>query len=110
MFKYDNKSVVADYETGYLFQIDYLGNNKLRWTSLKERNDGAPSSGVESFSYREIAEDVYFINWIEEGGLVVSQIADFKNMVVTAYMTWEELEARGSRAFLLHSGTLTFKN
>lgn len=109
MFKYDNKSVVADYETGYLFQIDYLGDNKLRWTSLKERTDNAPMSGVETFSYVEIADDVFFINWIEEGGLVVSQIADFKNMKVTAFMTWDDENGRGHRGQLLHSGTLTFK-
>lgn len=110
MFKYDNKSVIADYETGYLFQIDYLGNNKLRWTSLKERTDGAPMSAEETFAYREISDDVFFINWIEEGGLVVSQIADFKNMKVTAFMTWDDETARGHRGELLHIGTLTFKD
>lgn len=109
MFKFINHSVVADYETGYLFQIDYLSENKLRWTSLKERTDGAPISGEETFYSKEIAHNVYFINWIEEGGLVVSQVADFTAMTVVAFMTWNDSNGRGNRSSLLHSGTLTFK-
>lgn len=109
MFKYDNKSVIVAYETGYLFQIDYLGDNKLRWTSLKEGTDTSPISAEETFSFVEIADDIFFINWIEESGTVISQIADFKNMKVTAFMTWDDENGRGHRGELLHGGTLTFK-
>ena len=47
------------------------------------------------------------VNWIEESGLVVSQIADFANGRVYAFMTWPDEKARGHRAELLHKGTLT---
>ncbi|MGN0076289.1 MAG: hypothetical protein ACI38Z_04870 [Parafannyhessea sp.] len=32
---------------------------------------------------------------MEESGLVVSQVADFKNGRVTAFMTWPGKDARG---------------
>lgn len=43
--------------------------------------------------------------WTED--LVVSQVADFKNGRVTAFMTWPDKDARRDRAELLHKGTLT---
>ena len=70
------KKVDVDYETGYHFVITYLGDGK------------------------------YMVNWIEESGLVVSQIADFANGRVYAFMTWPDENARGKRAELLHKGTL----
>ena len=33
---------------------------------------------------------IYNVNWIEESGLVVSQIADLKNGKVYAFMTWSD--------------------
>ena len=48
------------------------------------------------------------VNWIEESGLVVSQIADFAEGKVYAFMTWPDEKARGKRAQLLHKGTLKF--
>ena len=47
------------------------------------------------------------VNWIEESGLVVSQIANFKEGKVYAFMTWPDDNERGKRALLLHKGTLT---
>lgn len=34
MFKHVGKTVELKYETGYHFKIEYLTENRLRWTSL----------------------------------------------------------------------------
>ncbi len=105
--KYKGKKIDVNYETGYHFVIDYLSENELQWTALAKEAEGAPSQEKEPYSSYEIGEDLYNVNWIEESGLVVSQIADFKNGRVYAFMTWPDENARGKRAELLHKGTLT---
>lgn len=56
----------------------------------------------------DLGGDRYMVNWIEESGLVVSQVADFAEGKVYAFMTWPDENARGRRAELLHKGTLKF--
>lgn len=108
MFKYINKSIIVDYENGYLFQIDYLSDNELKFTSLKERTDGGPMAENETYFYKELADDIFFVNWIEEAGVVVSQILDFNKMEVDTFMTWEQEDARGKRGYLVNHGVIHF--
>ena len=104
--KLKGKKVDVNYETGYHFVIEYLSDNELEWEALADAAEGAPKKEKEPFSYYEIREGLYNINWIEESGLVVSQIADFTEGKVYAFMTWPDEKARGNRAELLHKGTL----
>ena len=59
-----------------------------------------------TFSNYDLGDGKYMVNWIEASGLVVSQIADFANGRVYAFMTWPDENARGKTAELLHKGTL----
>lgn len=104
---YKGKRIDVNYETGYHFTIEYLSENELQWTALAKRAEGAPEVEKEPYSSYEIADHVFMINWIEESGLVVSQIADFNHGKVWAFMTWPDEKARGNRAQLLHKGTLS---
>ena len=61
----------------------------------------------EPFSSFELADGVYMLNWIEESGLVVSQIDDLNQGRVYAFMTWPDETGRGKRGELLHKGVLT---
>lgn len=100
------KKADVSYETGYHFIIEYLSENELQWKALAKRAEGAPEVEKEPYSSYELSDGVYMINWIEESGLVVSQIADFNRGKVWAFMTWPDEKARGKRAQLLHKGTL----
>ncbi len=102
------KKVDVDYETGYHFVIEYLSETELVWTALSKTAEGAPDHESEPYSTLELGEGRYMVNWIEESGLVVSQIADFAEGKVYAFMTWPDEKARGKRAQLLHKGTLKF--
>lgn len=104
---YKGKKVDVNYETGYHFIIEYLSENELQWKALAKTAEGAPAIEKEPYSSYELGNGVYMVNWIEESGLVVSQIADFTQNKVWAFMTWPDENARGHRAQLLHKGTLT---
>lgn len=101
------KRVDVNYETGYHFVITYLSDQELQWDALAKTAEGAPKQEHEPYSSYELAEGLYMINWIEESGLVVSQVADFNHGKVWAFMTWPDEQGRGRRAQLLHKGTLT---
>ena len=100
------KKVDVDYETGYHFVITYLSENKLHWDALSKTAEGAPAHEDEPYTSYDLGDGKYMVNWIEESGLVVSQIADFANGRVYAFMTWPDENARGKMAELLHKGTL----
>jgi len=105
MFKHVGQSIELLYETGYHFRVDYLSDNKLKWTSLAARTDGAPETGEETFYCYELGDDLYIISWVEDTGFVVSQTLDFNKGTVYAFMTWNDAKERGGRAFLSHKGT-----
>ena len=104
------KKVDVDYETGYHFVITYLSENKLHWDALSKTAEGAPAHEDEPYTSYDLGDGKYMVNWIEASGLVVSQIADFANGRVYAFMTWPDEHARGKRAELLHKGTLKIKD
>lgn len=104
---YKGKKVDVNYETGYHFVIEYLSETELKWTALAKTAEGAPDHESEPYSSYDLGDGRYMVNWIEESGLVVSQITDFANGRVYAFMTWPDEKARGHRAELLHKGTLT---
>jgi len=106
-FPYTGKSIEVLYETGYHFRIDYLENNQLRWTSLAERSDGGPMTGVETYYLYQIEDNIYAIDWIEASGLSVSQILNFKNNEVYAFMAWNDTSKPGGRDILAHKGKIT---
>lgn len=101
------RKVDVNYETGYHFVIEYLSERELQWTALAQTAEGAPAVEREPYSCMDLGGDRYMVNWIEESGLVVSQIADLAAGKVYAFMTWPDESARGGRAELLHKGTLT---
>lgn len=106
----NGKAADVNYETGYHFIIQYLNDHELQWTALSKRAEGAPEKEKEPYVSYELSPHVYMINWIEESGLVVSQIADFNQGKVWAFMTWPDVKERGKRAQLLHKGSLKVLN
>ena len=68
------KKVDVDYETGYHFVITYLSENKLHWDALSKIAEGAPAHEDEPYTSYDLGDGKYMVNWIEESGLVVSQV------------------------------------
>ncbi len=108
MFKVIGKSLEVKYETGYHFKVDYLTENKLRWTSLAQRSDGAPMTGEETCYLHQQTNDIATVSWIEDTGITVSQNLDLAKMEVYAFMTWSDKTARGGRAALAHKGWVKY--
>lgn len=105
--KLKGKKLDVKYETGFHFIMEYIKEGKLKWTSVGEVEDGGPSEEVESYQVKEIGDEEYFVNWVEEGGLTVSQVLNLKEGKVTAFLTWSDDSARGGRGTLLQSGEVT---
>lgn len=108
MFEHTGRTVELKYDTGYHFRVEYLAENKLRWTSLKERTDGVPMVGEETYCFNRQTDKIFTLSWIEETGFSVSQNLDFNKMEVYAFMSWNDPSARGGRAILDHRGTIKF--
>lgn len=105
--KLKNKKLDVIYETGYHFHMKYEEEGKLRWEAIGEIEEGELREEVEFYDAYEIQKNLYFVSWIEESGFTVSQILDFDNRKVYAYMSWAEDSARGNRGKLLHKGVFT---
>lgn len=108
MFKYTNKTIDVKYEAGLHYTIEYLPDNKLKWTTLGKSLDGAPEAAEETFYFVEIAPNVFNLNWIEESGISVSQTINFETKVVYAFLAWDDVTARGKRAFAEQHGKIEF--
>lgn len=98
--------LIIRYESGYAFEMRYLDEGTLHWRALAETVGDAAGEGTEGFAYYEIAPGIYNLNWVEEAGVVISQIVDFPSGKVYAFMTWPDEEGRGGRGSLMHKGTL----
>lgn len=108
MFEYTGKTIEVIYETGFHYKIEYLQDNKLRWTNLGKGAPGAPESAEETYYLYDQGNNQYMMNWVEEGGLVVSQVINFNKMTAFAFLSWDDSSYRGNRATLPQKGTLKF--
>ena len=99
------KTIAVSYDSGFKFNIDYPEVGVLRWTPTTGLSL-APSDN-EEYEVAEVGKDIYQINWIEQKGIVISQVINFKTHKVFAYMTWNKEGERGNRASIFHRGTFT---
>ncbi len=81
------QAVDVDYESGDHYVSDYLSESELRWNALSVVGEGEPSSEVDPYDAVALGEDAHMVSWIEETGVVASQIADFGNGRVTTFLT-----------------------
>lgn len=99
------KTIAVSYDSGFKFNIDYPEVGVLRWTPTTGLSL-APSDN-EEYEVAGVGKDIYQINWIEQKGIVISQVINFKTHKVFAYMTWNKEGERGNRASIFHRGTFT---
>ena len=100
------KKVDVDYDTGLHFTIEFHSEDELEWKTLKPLSEGNPDHEVEPYYAYDLGDDRYMLNWVENSGVVVSQIQDYGKGTVHAFLTWPDPDARGKRHHLIQKGTL----
>lgn len=89
--------------------ITYLNDSTLHWSTIGE--NGELAEGVERMNYKNLGDNRFFINWIEQDGITVSQVVDVNKGEVTAFMSFDdETSSTGRRSATFMVGKLTFKN
>ncbi|MBO1578046.1 MoaF N-terminal domain-containing protein [Bacillus sp. XF8] len=88
------RKVKVSYENGLVFQVTYLSETKLRWEALEGPKKG--EFGEETITSMEVAPGIYFLNWVEEDGLTISQILNLHEMKLNTFMTFDQGEGRQS--------------
>jgi outer membrane lipoprotein-sorting protein len=88
-------------------EVSYLTDSTLQWKTTD--NNGVIREGKETIVYKKLAENLHFLNWIEEDGLTISQVIDTKNGSVHAFATFrDEKSTRGNRSAMALDGTFEF--
>jgi hypothetical protein len=73
------------YDNGLTYKLSFECARTLRREVLAGPDAG--QAAIQLYDSVEIAPNIYFITWVEEGGLVVSQVADFNRMIVYTSLT-----------------------
>lgn len=86
-------------------QVHYLSEKQLEWKTIDK--EGNVATGKENISYKRLGSDKFFLNWIEQDGVTVSQVLDMKKKIITVFMSYaDEDHGRGGRAAELFEGTV----
>jgi hypothetical protein len=73
------------YENGVTFLISFQCDRTLRWEAVAGPDAGQVA--IRLYDSVQIAPNIYFITWLEEGGTVISQVADYNQMIVYTSLT-----------------------
>ena len=98
------KRIIVDYSV-IKAEIHYISDSTLHWKTTTPENEVADAK--EKMYYQPIADNLFFVNWIEEDGTTISQTVDLKNNVVYAFMSYSDKDRRGERGNVLMTGKLT---
>jgi MoaF N-terminal domain len=88
------KKVHITYPSGLEVEAEYVSPQKVRWTAIA--GPPAGTSGENEMHSAEVATDVYFLNWIEDNGIAVSQVLDLEHEKVTTFVTFDTPDGRRS--------------
>jgi phenolic acid decarboxylase len=88
------RKILIRYESGLEVKAHYKGATELSWEALTGPSKGA--SGSETIYASEVAPDVFFISWLENNGVSVSNVLDLNNSRMTAFVTFDTEAGRQS--------------
>lgn len=105
---FEGRIVKVTFDSGLLFRLDFYKDNQMRWTSLREEDNG--STDVETIFVESYRDGIYSIDWVEADGLCVSYTVDVEKSYVKSFMTFtDDPEAyRGGRRPFTHEGPFEF--
>lgn len=88
-------------------EIQYLSDSTLHWKTTSLENE--VHEATEKMSYKQVADGLFFVNWIEQDGITVSQVLDSKKGIVSVYLSFADKESdRGERSAIFMEGKVTF--
>ncbi len=88
-------------------EVSYLSDSTLHWKTTTP--EGLVNEGDETVFLKKLNDHQYFLNWIEQDGLSISQVIDLKAKTVTAFGTFaDEKSSRGKRSGMNMEGTFEF--
>lgn len=73
------------YDNGVAYVITFESNQLLRWDAIAGPDQGM--SATETYDSVQVAPNVHFITWLEGDGTVISQVADYNQMIVYTSLT-----------------------
>jgi hypothetical protein len=76
-------------------EVNYLDDSTIHWKTVDAK--GVIAQESEHVSYQKLNDHLYFLNWMEESGLTVSQVIDTQDMKVTAYLTYKDAAVPSGR-------------
>lgn len=92
----------------FIAEPEYLSDSTLHWKTTNS-NTGAVATGDEKMFYKPLGNGLFFLSWIEQDGLTVSQVIDLNQMTVTGFGSWHDEESeRGRRSGGMLEGKFEF--
>jgi phenolic acid decarboxylase len=99
--KFAGKKLHFAYDSGIEIDAHYVSDTELYWRATA--GPPAGQAGTEAIQAVEVAPDIFFISWVEEGGLTLSQVLDLEDMKVFSYVT---MDMGGRRSGMLQRGVV----
>lgn len=106
MSVFTNRKAEVLFETGFHFELEYLSDEEMKYTSLMADNKG--KTEVVKTYIKDHENGVYSVSWVEETGTSVTHVINLNKGSVYAFMNWPDGEAYGGRAAMDHEGTFKF--
>lgn len=93
------ETVVIRYESGLELEAHYESETRMTWAALSGPQEG--QQGTEHIAAEEVAPGVFFISWVEENGVTVSNVLNFHSHRAFAFVTFD---AAGTRRSAMEKG------
>lgn len=100
------KTLDLNYTSGDHYHVTVLSDTQLRWKSLGV-SDGGPAEETEAYTVKQVGQDVYFVSWMEQSGMTVSEVIDLGQGKVYATITWGDTTKANGRDSVTIEGTAT---
>lgn len=100
------KTLDLNYTSGDHYHVNVLSEQQLRWQSLGV-SDGGPSAETEDYTVKQINANTYFVSWMEQSGMTVSEVIDLGKGKVYATITWGDTTKANGRDSVTIEGTAT---
>ena len=73
------------YDNGVAYMVAFESDQSLHWEAIAGPDRGR--SATETYDSVQVAPNIHFITWLEEDGTVISQVADYNQMIVYTSLT-----------------------
>jgi hypothetical protein len=94
---------------GIKAEITYTSEKILHWKTTDDA--GVVASAEEAIDYRQLTDNLHFLNWVEKDGWTVSQIIDTQAGTVKAFWSFnDDTSERGKRTSKFVEGKFEYNN